>query len=146
MIDSSEKILLNQIESLCPEKWPRGEKIPWLKGEQDVISLCERFKINATGIITSYREFFNDPRNIPSLVEERLLKGLIQIVPVSSAEAERGFSQMNLVQSTKSSSSMSVFHLSSLMFISINGPPVKFWLSNNGWNTTSLLKIIKLEK
>jgi hypothetical protein len=23
MIDSSEKILLNQIESLCPENWPR---------------------------------------------------------------------------------------------------------------------------
>ncbi|CAB4043134.1 Hypothetical predicted protein, partial [Paramuricea clavata] len=126
MIVSSEKILLNQIESLCPEKWSRGEKIPWLKGEQDVISLCERFNINATGIVTSYREFFNDPRNIPSLVEERLLKGLIQIVPVSSAEAERGFSQMNLV-CTKSSSSMSVSHLSSLMFISINGPPVQFW-------------------
>ena len=126
MIDSSEKILINQIESLCPEKWPRGENIPWLKGEQDVISLCERFSINVTGIITSYREFFNDPRNIPSLVEERLLKGFIQIVPVSSAEAERGFSQMNLV-CTKSHSSMSVSHLSSLMFISIDGPPVQFW-------------------
>jgi hypothetical protein len=25
MVDSSEKILLNQIESLCPEKWPREE-------------------------------------------------------------------------------------------------------------------------
>ena len=28
MIDSSEKILLNPIESLSPEKWPRGERIP----------------------------------------------------------------------------------------------------------------------
>ena len=127
-----------------------GGKIIWLKGEQDVMSLCKRFNIDATIIITSYREFFSDPRNIPSLIGERLLKGLIQIVPVSSAEAERGFSQMNLV-CTKSRSSISVSHLSSLMFISVNGPPVQFWatdiqLSNNGWNTTSLLEIIKPEK
>ena len=33
---------------------------------------------------------------------------------------------MNLV-CTKSRSSMSVSHLSSLMFISIDGPPVQFW-------------------
>ena len=88
--------------------------------------LCERFKINTADMITSYREYFSDPRNIPALVEERLLKGLLQVVPVSSAEAERGFSQMNLV-CTKSRSSLSVAHLSSLMFIHINGPPVQFW-------------------
>ena len=76
-------------------------------------------------MITSYREYFSDPRNIPALVEERLLKGLLQVVPVSNAEAERGFSQMNLV-CTKSRSSLSVAHLSSLMFIHINGLEGKF--------------------
>ena len=83
--------------------------------------LCERFKINTADIITSYRENFSDPRNIPALAEERLLKGLLQVVPVSSAEAERGFSQMNLV-CTKY-----VQPLLSLTFIHINGPPVHFW-------------------
>ena len=93
--------------------------------------LCERFKINTADMITSYREYFSDPRNIPpALVEERLLKGLLQVVPVSSAEAERGFSQMNLV-CTKSHSSLSLAHLSSLMFMHINGPPVQFWKASS---------------
>ena len=70
MIDSSEEILLNQIESLCPEKWPRGETVPWIKGKKDVVALCERFKINTADIIMSYQEYFSDPRNIPALVEK----------------------------------------------------------------------------
>ena len=90
------------------------------------MSLCERFKIDTKGMIASYREFFSDPRNTPSLIEERLLKGLLQIVPMRGAEAERGFSQMNTI-CLKCSCSMSVSHLSSLMFISINGPPAQFW-------------------
>ena len=61
MIDSSEEILLNQIESLCPEKWPRGETVPWIKGEKIVVALCGRFKINTADITTSYREYFSDP-------------------------------------------------------------------------------------
>ena len=51
MIDSSEEILLNQIESLCPEKWPRGETVLRIKGEKDVVALCERFKINTANIL-----------------------------------------------------------------------------------------------
>ena len=54
MIESSKEILLNQIESLCPEKWLRGETVPWIQGEKDVVALCERFKINTADIITSY--------------------------------------------------------------------------------------------
>ena len=127
MIYLSEEILLNQIESLCPKKWPGGETVgPWIKGKKDVVALCERFKINTADIITSYREYSSDPRTIPALVEERLLKGLLQVAPVSSAEAERGFSQMDLV-CIKSRSGLSVAHLSSLMFIHMNGPPVQFW-------------------
>ena len=78
-----------------------GGEIPWIKGEQDVMLLCKRFNIDATGIITLYREFVIDPQNTPSLVGERLLKGHIQIVPVSSAEPKRGFPQMNLVCTTR---------------------------------------------
>jgi hypothetical protein len=78
-------------------------RVAWLKGEKDVIN-------NVTlREIVSYREFFSDPRNIPSLVGERLLKGFV--VPASSAEAAREFSQMNLV-CIKSRSSMSASHLS----------------------------------
>jgi hypothetical protein len=56
MIDSSEKILLNQIESLCPENWPRrgggGGGRGGLKGEQDVMSLCERsYRIDNFSVI-----------------------------------------------------------------------------------------------
>ena len=106
---------------------PKGEKISRLKGEQDVTSLCKRFNIDATGIITPYREFFSDPQSNPSLVGERLLKALTQIDPVISAEAERGFSQMNLACQSRAAACMSVSHLSSWMFTSINGPPVQVW-------------------
>ena len=127
MIDSSKEILLNRIESLCPEKWLRGETVPWIQGEKDVVALCERFKINTADIITSYlRRIVVILETFLLLFEERLLKRLLQVVPISNAKADRGFSQMNLV-CTKSRSSLSVAHLSSLMFIHINGPPVQFW-------------------
>ena len=52
------------------------------------------------------------------------------MIPISSSEAERGFSKMNLV-CTKMRSSMTAKHLSSLMFISMNGPPVHPWDAAN---------------
>ena len=122
--------MFDEIEALSPEKWPQGEKVPWLKGEENIISLCKRFIINSTGNINSYREFFSDPRTIPLPIDERLLKGFLQIIPVSSSEPERGFSQMNLIN-TNLRSNLTVPHLSLLMFISINGPPVHLWDINS---------------
>ena len=59
-------------------------------------------------------------------IPEKALKNLITIVstlPVSTAECERAFSKMNIV-STSLRSTITISHLSSLMLISIVGPPL----------------------
>ena len=47
-------------------------------------------------------------------------------IPVSSAECERGFSQMNLV-ATNLRNKLLVENISSLMFIKLTCPPLKNW-------------------
>jgi len=50
----------------------------------------------------------------------------VDTIPVSTAECERGFSKMNIV-CTSLRSRLSVMHMSSLMFISLSGPPLSSW-------------------
>ena len=73
-------------------------------------------------MITAFRKFFSDPRIALTEIDEELIQGLMNVFPISSAEAERGSSKMNLICS-KMRSLMTIKHLSSLMFICINGPP-----------------------
>jgi hypothetical protein len=70
---------------------------------------------------------------------------LHQYIPVSTAACERGFSRMNLI-CTNLRTRLTVKHISSLMFISLSGPPisiwqplpyVKSWLLNHRRSTTS---------
>ena len=56
----------------------------------------------------------------------RKLTGAISTLSVSTAECEHGFSQMNLI-CTPTRSTTSVKHMSSLMLISITGPPLEKW-------------------
>jgi len=49
-----------------------------------------------------------------------------QIVPISSAEAERGFSQMNLI-ATDSRSRILVPNISDILFVRLNGPSPSVW-------------------
>ena len=50
----------------------------------------------------------------------------VDILPVSTASCERGFSKMNLI-CTSLRSSLSVSHMSSLIFLSIEDPPLLEW-------------------
>ena len=59
----------------------------------------------------------------------------ISTLPVSTAVCERGFSKMNVV-CTPLRSSLSTAHMSSLLFISLVGPPLLAWdplSSVQGW-------------
>ena len=128
MINERESEFLNDAWAAVPGRWPHDEETPWLAREDMILRICRRFNIKTNNIVTSYREFSSDPRTTNPLIQEKLVKGLLEIIPISSAEAERGFSQLNLI-CTKLRSSLSVSHLYSLMFISINGPPVELWHS-----------------
>ena len=56
----------------------------------------------------------------------RRLIGAIHTLLVSTAECERGFSKMNLI-CTPLRSCIRVEHMSSILFISIVGPPLREW-------------------
>ena len=144
MITDSEASLLHDIQAIIPEKWPSNEETPCQEGESSIIKICSKFHIYSEDMIPASRDFFSDPRIVPSEINEKLIQGLMNIIPISSAEVERGFSKMNLV-CAKMRSSMTVEHLSSLMFISINGPPVQMpqMPHKNGFKNIKMLMTIE---
>jgi len=86
----------------------------------------------------AYRDFKECGGKTTNLVLQSLLNR-VNTIPVSTAECERGFSKMNIVCSPLRTR-LTVSHMSALLFISLNGPPVKLfnplqyvksWLSSN---------------
>ena len=126
VINSSNEVVIKQMEALIPDQWPTQQYPPWLEGEKAIQDVCQRFQVPKCGIIPAFREYFNDPRKIPKIIDEKLIQSIMYTIPVSSSEAERGFSQMNLV-CLPVRSKLTVLHMSSLLFISINGPPPHLW-------------------
>ena len=51
---------------------------------------------------------------------------LLEVLPISSAECERGFSQMNLYH-TAPRNRLLTDSISDLMMVGINGPPLRHW-------------------
>ena len=90
----------------------------------------------------AYREY----RDCKGTRTPAFLKRLINYantIPVSTAACERGFSKMNIICSPLRSR-LTVPHMSSLMFISICGPPVALWepllYVKHGWLTADDLQ------
>ena len=97
MIEKNNETIWQDLSIVIPSKWPDDIENPWLEGEASLEKLCERFKISLRGLIPSYREYVADPRKVPKLLNSTVLQGILNKIPISSCEAERGFSQMNLV-------------------------------------------------
>ena len=128
MLNSNNEAAIKNFGALIPDNCPILEYPPWLEGETAIQAICQRFQIPEYGIIPAFREYFNDPRKAPKIINDKLIQSIMYTIPVSSSEAERGFSQMNLVCSAIRSK-LTVLHMytSSLLFISINGPPPHLW-------------------
>lgn len=120
--------------------WP--SELPLEYGVKELKFLCKRFSPAFSDIKQDFRDFKDDGGDLSSLVPKsnlKILMNAINTLPVSTAECERGFSPMNLV-CTSLRSQLSVEHISSLMFLSLTGPPlvkwkplpyVKSWLAKN---------------
>ena len=94
-------------------------------GECDIRLLADKFGIPFRTVKHAYREFRDSKgSHIPPAVQ-RLLN-CVNTIPVSTAECERGFSRMNLICCSLRSR-LTVPHTSSLMFLSLCGPPVHLW-------------------
>jgi hypothetical protein len=123
LLPESEKLFCKAIEVL-DTKSVANELFPEF-GEHQVKWLCNKFGLSFSAVKNDYREF-KESRGTRIPIELKKLTNLIDTIPVSTAACERGFSKMNIV-CTSLRSRLTVKHMSSLMFISLSGPPITVW-------------------
>jgi len=124
LLPESERALCSSVAVLDSSTWP-FEMSPE-NGESDLRLLYEKFCMPYSELKMSFRCF----RDSGGTVKSHTLQSLcnrVKTIPISTAECERGISKMNIVCSSLRSR-LTVEHLSSLMFISLCGPPVRLWL------------------
>lgn len=129
--------LLSQFDILHKEKVPSSVVSPWLEGESKLLALCQRFHLNFNDYRGAFRDFIDDLDTVPREIMD--LRTIVNTLPISSADCERGFSTMNLICSD-TRNCLKIENIDSLMFINLVGPPVnKFnpdhyvtvWLRNH---------------
>lgn len=106
--------------------WPKDPLQKALYGQNDVASLCKAFDLDkklSADIVLEYALFKRTETARPKL---KLLMNLLAVLPISSAECERGFSQMNLYH-TSVRNRLLTTSVSDIMMIGINGPPLGSW-------------------
>ncbi|XP_054482930.1 uncharacterized protein LOC129115546 [Anoplopoma fimbria] len=135
---------LNNVKVLQPSNWPDVCGVRY--AEKEIQELCSFFKLdNGRQIQRGMREYIDMVKlksvgeMTPQAPEE--LKPLLQAVNtlvISTAECERGFSQMNILTTTRNT--LEVKSMSALLFIKCVGPPlqmfkpdvyVKSWLQSH---------------
>lgn len=115
-------------------------------GEDKVAAVSDFFGLDSHLVLCEFRSFKVCRGTINSLSELGLLQKTLNTIPVSTADCERSISCMNLVV-TKHRNSIDTSNVSSLMFISIVGPPprlfrpakyVKSWLAAGNHSATDM--------
>lgn len=112
---------IEELKVLYPQHWP--ESTDAMYGETEVESLCQRFDIDSPrAVIRAYREYRDsDGKCIPDKLKELFVS--VNSISISSAECERGFSQMNLICS-QNRASLHTSTISYLLFLNLVGPPL----------------------
>ena len=105
---------------LSPSSWPDDENQRALFGDQQVVNLAKLCHVNAIEALTEFREYKNNIRRIGKTLQALFHR--ICLLPISSAECERGFSCMNANHSDVRNQ-LSIDTLSALLFVKVNGPP-----------------------
>ena len=86
------------------------------------------FNLDAQSAVVGMRDFVDDSSSIPDALKG--LSNCLRTLPCSTAECERGFSLMNII-STDLRSTILVKNIASLMFVNLNGPPLKLWIPHD---------------
>ena len=124
MVPDCDKSLLESIVTLLPTSWT-DVFLPE-HGESELQSVSSKFLIPYTNALKqTYRDYKDSTGGNISAPMQSLMSA-IATLPISTAACERGFSKMNIVCSPLRST-LTVDHMSSLLFISIVGPPVLEW-------------------
>ena len=124
MLSTGDMPITDELNILFPQSWPDSTTPEY--GELELRSVAQRFLVPYSGQLKAdYREMKDSAgKTIPPTM--RKLICAIATLPVSTAACERGFSAMNIVCSPLRNS-LSTAHISSLLFVSLVGPPVHEW-------------------
>lgn len=94
-------------------------------GEVELRVLCDRFLMSYYEVTHDFREYKESQGKLKP-VKLRQLMNHVNMLPISTACCERGFSKMNVV-CTSLRTRLTVKHMASLLFISLAGPPLNRW-------------------
>lgn len=122
LLSEKDLELADTIKVMDEKTWPQN--VPITFGETEIRKLASQFKLNERQLITGYREYLYSKVIPESLIP---LKESINSIAISSSECERGFSQMNLII-TPLRASLNISTVSSLLFLKINGPPLRLFV------------------
>ena len=109
-------------EVLDERSWPRDEEERVAYGQNQVRKLAKSLRMDANLVLLEFGLWKAGRPKGDSL--SAFLKAL-DCLPISTAECERGFSDMNLAR-TKIRNALTISRVSSLLFIKINGAPLQF--------------------
>ena len=128
-ISTEQEKVLDLFNLLDQNTWNLEEAVvPWVAAEHKIGKLNEFLHHEVS--INDFRDFVENVLNsslhvlIPLSVQRA--KDIINIIAISSAEAERGLSLMNLIYRDKRSSLL-VKKVSNLMIINFIGLPLDLW-------------------
>jgi len=106
-------------------------------GEQEVKLLCSKydwvFRTSKINFMILIRKMGNLLASMSAL---KYLINCTATIPVTTAEFEREFSRMNIVCSSMRSK-LAAVNLAALMFVSMNGPPLR------NWNALPYVNVVK---
>ena len=118
--------VLSAARVLSKKSWPDDPLVKALYGDTDISHLCKSFNVDSALAANILWEYGTFKRNGHVGKYLQHLFDLLSALPISSADCERGFSQMNLYH-TAERNRMLTLTVSELMMIGINGPPQSAW-------------------
>lgn len=132
-----EQNLLEAGACLSPTSWPKDAEQQALFGDQEVINLAKLCHVESRSALDDFRQYKNNTQRVGQALKALLQR--ISLLPISSADCERGFSCMNM-SGTAVRNRLAMDSMCALIFIKTNGPhPTEFnclpyvehWLKEN---------------
>ena len=125
LMPESEREIVDCLNVLLPNPWPADLSAEY--GKLQLKQACMKFRVSYSGQLKQEYRDLKDIKDMSVIGSElQKLVNAVHTLPVSTAECERGFSQMNLI-CTPTRSLLTVPHMSALMFINTSGPPLAEW-------------------
>lgn len=121
LLTENDSVFANCTRVLDSKHWPDNVEKKLTFGEDEIRNMSIRFQLNERKMIHAFREYLIE-KTLPD--DLRPLINAIESIPISSSECERGFSQMNLIV-TPNRASLLTTTISGLLFIRVNGPPLR---------------------